>query len=120
MTDTYKILGQVTAATLNATTGLNEATTVYTVPALTQASISSISVVNSSVASRSYYLGIVPSSDSSVAGISLAQIIVPNRSLAANAVEEITGGITLSAGDQIRVYCTSANLIVQVYGVEIA
>ncbi len=49
-----------------------------------------------------------------------SQIIIPNRSIEPNAVDEIVGGITLSAGDQIRVYSDSSDLIVQVYGVEIA
>ena len=52
--------------------------------------------------------------------ISDAQTIIPTRSIAPNAVDEISGGITLSAGDQIRVYSESPDLIVQVYGVEIA
>jgi hypothetical protein len=52
--------------------------------------------------------------------LSDAQIIVPTRSIAPNAVDEISGGITLSAGDQIRIYSESPDLIVQVYGVEIS
>lgn len=48
------------------------------------------------------------------------QTIIPNRSIEPNTVDEITGGITLSAGDQIRLYSESPDLIVQVYGVEIA
>lgn len=49
-----------------------------------------------------------------------AQKIIPTRSIEPNTVDEIVGGITLSAGDQIRVYSESPDLIVQVYGVEIA
>ena len=48
-----------------------------------------------------------------------SQTIIPTRSIEPNTVDEITGGITLSAGDQIRVYSESEDLIVQVYGVEI-
>lgn len=57
---------------------------------------------------------------STVLSLSTAQTIIPNRSIAPNAVDEISGGITLSAGDQIRVYSESPDLIVQVYGVEIS
>jgi hypothetical protein len=49
-----------------------------------------------------------------------SQTIIPTRSIAPNAVDEISGGITLSAGDQIRVFSESPDLIAQVYGVEIA
>jgi len=49
-----------------------------------------------------------------------SQTIIPTRSIEPNVVDEIVGGITLSAGDQIRVYSESEDLIVQVYGVEIA
>jgi hypothetical protein len=52
--------------------------------------------------------------------LSDAQTIIPNRSIEPNQVDEIVGGITLSAGDQIRVYSESDDLVVQVYGVEIA
>lgn len=52
--------------------------------------------------------------------ISNAQTIIPTRSIQARQVDEIVGGITLSPGDQIRVYSESEDLIVQVYGVEIA
>jgi hypothetical protein len=48
-----------------------------------------------------------------------SQIIIPNRSIEPNVVDEIVGGITLSAGDQIRIYSESPDLIAQVYGVEI-
>jgi hypothetical protein len=49
-----------------------------------------------------------------------SQTIIPTRSIEPNSVDEIVGGITLSAGDQIRIYSESPDLIAQVYGVEIA
>lgn len=78
MTDNYKILGQTTAASIEPTSGLNQATTVYTVPVSTQASISSISVLNSSSTSQTYSLGVVRSSDvdSSVLNRSLVFVSV--------------------------------------------
>jgi hypothetical protein len=51
--------------------------------------------------------------------LSSSQTIIPTRSIEPNVVDEIVGGITLSAGDQIRVYSESPDLIAQVYGVEI-
>jgi hypothetical protein len=52
--------------------------------------------------------------------ISQTQTIIPTRIIEPNVTDEISGGITLSAGDQIRVYSESEDLVVQVYGVEIA
>jgi hypothetical protein len=51
--------------------------------------------------------------------LSSTQTIIPTRSIEPNVVDEIVGGITLSAGDQIRIYSESPDLIAQVYGVEI-
>jgi hypothetical protein len=51
--------------------------------------------------------------------ISQSQTIIPTRFIEPNVVDEIVGGITLSEGDQIRIYSESPDLIAQVYGVEI-
>ena len=56
----------------------------------------------------------------SLNSLSDKQIIIPTRSIEPSAVDEIVGGITLSAGDQVRIYSESPDLIAQVYGVEIA
>jgi hypothetical protein len=58
--------------------------------------------------------------ETSITVLSNTQTIIPTRSIEPNAVDEIVGGITLSAGDQIRIYSESPDLIAQVYGVEIA
>jgi hypothetical protein len=74
--------------------------------------------------------GISNLSLSSVQSVSSLQEIVPqslnkhlaiyNKSIASGETHEIKGGVTLSAGDQIRVYSDSAEIITNVYGVEIA
>ena len=127
MADNYKILAQATAASIEEISGQNQANVIYTVPENTQAAISSISIINSSNTNQNYYLGVIRFADVATSieingnySISDAQIIIPTRSIEPNTVDEITGGITLSAGDQIRVYSESPDLIVQVYGVEIA
>jgi hypothetical protein len=56
---------------------------------------------------------------STVLSLSAAQTIIPTRSIEPNVVDEVVGGITLSEGDQIRIYSESPDLIAQVYGVEI-
>lgn len=52
--------------------------------------------------------------------LSNTQTIVPVKEIPAGTTEEFTGGITLSAGDQIRVYSEDEDISVHVYGVEIS
>jgi hypothetical protein len=111
MAENYKILAQEYA--------LNSVN-VYTVPANTQASISSISIINNGASSGSYYLGVIKSEDAGTPGISTTQQIIPNKVLAAGETDEIVGGITLSSGDRIRIYSASSDIYVHIYGVEIA
>jgi hypothetical protein len=47
-------------------------------------------------------------------------IAIYNKIIAPGETHEIKGGVTLSAGDQIRVYSDSNEIITNVYGVEIA
>ena len=97
MATTYKVLGQVnpTAAT---------ATTLYTVPAGTQAVISTISVCNLT------------------AGEALAakHYIAYDSKVSGNDTLFITIGATLGAGDVITVYEGAADLSFNAYGSEIA
>jgi hypothetical protein len=111
MTDTYKVLGQ-------ALTGATEIT-VYTVPGGTKASISAIEITNSDTASQTYKVSVVPSLDTASESLNKHYIIY-NKTIASGETHEIKGGVTLSAGDQIRVYSTSNEIITNVYGVEIA
>jgi hypothetical protein len=46
-------------------------------------------------------------------------IAIYNKTIASGETHEIKGGVTLSAGDQIRVYSDSSGIITNVYGVEI-
>ena len=46
--------------------------------------------------------------------------IIYNKEILSAETHEIKGGVTLSAGDQIRVYSASTEIITNVYGVEIA
>jgi len=109
-----------------------QAKVIYTVPENKQAAISSISLINSSDEQQEYFLGIVKEEDVDSSfvyestdplittnTISLGQTIIPSRFIASKDVDEISGGITLSSGDQIRIYSESSDLIIHVYGVEI-
>jgi len=98
----------------------NVSRTLYTTPASNEASISSISIINNGESSGEYYLGIVKASDSATPGISTTQQIIPTKTLAAGETDEIIGGITLSSGDQIRIYSESPNIYAHIYGVELS
>jgi len=107
MAETLKVLGQVdpSATTLTAA---------YTVPALTTAVISSITVANRSGAGTSYRISVAVAG----AGDATKQYIAYDKAIAANAVDSLKLGITLGAGDVIRVYATLATLSFNIFGVE--
>jgi hypothetical protein len=109
MPETFKILGQ---AAPNANTTSN----VYTVPAATQAVISSIVVVNrNSNANCTYRVAAQP------AGAALANqhYIAFDAPIAALDTVALSLGITLGNTDVISVYSANANLSFSVFGTEI-
>jgi len=110
MATTYKVLGQSAPA---ATT----ATDVYTVPAATEAIVSTINAVNTD-ASTADIIRIAVRPD----GASLANqhYIVFNLSLAAGATFTYTGGVTINATDVVTIYSTNGTTSFSVFGSEIA
>jgi len=110
MPTTYKVLGQSAPA---ATT----ATSLYTVPAATQAIISTINVVNTH-ASTTDVIRIAIRPD----GASLANqhYIVYGLSLSAGSTFTYTGGITIDATDVVTVYSTNGTSSFTAFGSEIA
>lgn len=109
MATSYKVLGQSNPA---ATT----ATTLYTVPAGTEAVVSTIVVANQAVTSASYRIAI------RVAGATLAtsQYLAYDVPLGANDSVALTLGITLGATDVVTVYASSATMSFGLFGSEIA
>jgi glucose-6-phosphate dehydrogenase assembly protein OpcA len=109
MATNYKVLGQVipSAAT---------ATTLYTVPASTQAVVSTITVCNQAATAATYRIAI------RVAGAALAtsQYIAYDVSLPANASDTLTLGITVGAADVITIYSSSATMSFSAFGSEIS
>jgi hypothetical protein len=99
---------------------LPTAQTQYTVPSSNQAAISSISIISNDTVSHTYSVGIVKAADTEILGISNTQTIIPTRTIAPGVVDEVVGGITLSAGDQIRTNSDSTDLTVHIYGVELS
>jgi len=109
MATTYKVLGQSNPA---ATT----LTTLYTVPAATEAVVSTISVANLSASAITYRIAIRPNG----ASIANSQYLAYDVSLAANSTTAYTLGITLDAADIISVYASDTNAVFQAFGSEIA
>jgi hypothetical protein len=109
MTTIYKILGQSAPA---ATTDTN----VYTVPAATEAVISTIVVANRAATAGSFRIAVRPNG----ASIANEHYIAYDVPIAANDSTTLTLGITVDAADVITAYCSSANMSVNVFGSEIS
>ena len=108
MAETRKVLGQLIPA---ATTLI----AVYTVPAATQAVVSSIMVCNQEATAKTFRVSIA------VAGAAdnEKQYILFDHALDGNTSFEVTIGITLAATDVIRVYSSATKTSFNVFGVEI-
>ena len=109
MATTYKVLGQ---SNPSATT----ATTLYTVPAATQAVVSTIVIANLAASSATFRIAV------RVAGATLAnsQYVAYDVTVGASDSTALTLGITLGATDVITVYASTANLTFTAFGSEIA
>jgi len=109
MATTYKVLGQ---SNPSATT----ATTLYTVPAATQAVISTIVIANLTSSAATFRIAI------RVAGATLAatQYIAYDVAVGAADTTVLTLGLTLGATDIITIYASTATLSFAAFGSEIA
>ena len=107
MATTYKILGQSkpSAATL---------TDAYTVPALTTATVSTITVANQSATATSFRISVAINGAADTA----EQYLYYDIAMPGDNTFATTIGITLGAGDVVRVYNTLATCSFNVFGVE--
>ena len=103
----YKVLGQ---SAPSATT----ATTLYTVPSVTDTIVSTINVANTGANQDTIRIAIRP------AGATLANqhYIAYGVPLAAGAILSLQGGITLANTDVITVYSTTGNTSFSAFGSE--
>ena len=108
MPKSYKILGQAAPA---ATTD----TTLYTVPAATQAVVSSIVIANRAAYQATYRIALRPAG----ATIENKNYIAYDVVVDASDSTTLTLGITLAATDVITVYASTANLSFNALGSEI-
>jgi hypothetical protein len=111
MPNAYKVLGQINPA---ATT----VTALETVPSLTQVVVSTITVANLAGTGATYRLIVQPLADVS-ATILNKQYLAYDVTVGANDTTTLTLGITLDAGDVIKVYASTANLAFNAFGSEI-
>jgi hypothetical protein len=109
LANAYKVLGQLAPA---ATT----ATNVYTVPASTEAVISTIIVANRAATAGSFRLSVRPNG-ATQADYHYIAYDVP---IAANDSTTLTLGITVDAADVVTFYASSADMSINVFGTEIA
>ena len=107
MADTVKVLGQVDAA---ATT----VTTLYTVPDMTQTTISSIVAANRTGSAITFRLSVHVAG----AGADDKQYLYYDKSVAANDSLAIVIGITLNQADVLKVYTSAVDMSFNVFGCE--
>jgi glucose-6-phosphate dehydrogenase assembly protein OpcA len=109
MPTTYKVLGQSNPA---ATT----LTTLYTVPASTNAVISSITVANLAATAATFRIAV------RVAGsaISNEEYIAYDITLGASDTTVLTMGVTMNATDVLSVYASTTTVAFQAFGSEIS
>ena len=109
MATSYKVLGQ---SNPSATT----ATTLYTVPASTQAVVSTIAVANQAASSATFRIAIRPAGET----LAAKHYIAYDSTVAANDSTMLTIGVTLATTDVITVYASSATVSFNAFGSEIA
>lgn len=111
MPTTYKVLGRKAAA---ATTEEE----LYTVPSATAAIVSTIVVANISTSARTFRIAVKPTSGTTIAN---EHYLAYDVAIAANDSTALTLGITLAAGNSIRVYASAASsLTFTAFGSEIS
>lgn len=109
MATSYKVLGQANPA---ATT----ATTLYTVPAATNAVISTVVIANLAGTAATFRISVRPAG----AAQTNAMYIAYDVTLAASDSTALTLGITMAATDVLTVYSSSATVAFTAFGSEIA
>jgi hypothetical protein len=110
MPTAYKVLAQ------NNPSATTE-TTLYTVPSATQAVVSTLAIANQAGSSATYRIVVRPAADSTTAA---KHYIVYGATVAANDSIMLTLGLTLAAGDLIRVFASTGNISFSAFGSEIS
>lgn len=109
MATNYKILGQT-----GDDSGILQ--TLYTVPAATEAVVSTIAIANVGVNATDFTVHVVPSGGT--AGI--RNVLANDVALPANDTTTLTLGVTMSAGDSIQVSSSGYDTCFHAFGSEIS
>jgi hypothetical protein len=109
MANAYKVLAQ---SAPSATT----ATDVYTVPAATETVISTVIIANRAASAGTFRLSVRPNGGTQTDAMYCAYDVP----VAANDSTTLTLGLTLDAADVLTLYCSSADMSVNVFGTEIS
>jgi len=107
MTDVIKVLGQLDPA---ATT----TTTLYTVPDLTQTTVSSLVICNRTGSSITFRVSVHVAG----AGADDKQFLFYDQALAANTTQTVVIGMCLGQTDVIKVYASAVDVSFNLFGVE--
>lgn len=109
MAEALKILGQVAPIDTNNNI-------LYTVPALTMSTISSVVVCNRTATAATFRISVAANNASD----DVKQYLFYDQELDANSTYAISIGITLTAGDVVRVRASAINaLSFNIFGVEV-
>ncbi len=107
MADAIKVLGQLD---VSATT----TTTLYTVPDLTQTTVSSLVICNRSGSGITFRVSVHVAG----AGADDKQFIFYDEALAATTTRTVVIGMCLNQADIVKVYSSAANVSFNMFGVE--
>jgi len=109
MANAYKVLAQSAPSAATATD-------VYTVPAATETVISTVIIANRAATAGSFRLSVRPNGGTQTDAMYCAYDVP----VAANDSTTLTLGLTVDATDVITVYCSSADMSINIFGTEIS
>ena len=109
MANAYKVLAQSAPSAATATN-------VYTVPAATETVISTVIIANRAATAGTFRLSVRPNGGTQTNAMYCAYDVP----VAGNDSTTLTLGLTVDAADVITVYCSSADMSVNIFGTEIS
>ena len=109
MANAYKVLAQSAPSAATATN-------VYTVPAATETVISTVIIANRAASAGTFRLSVRPNGGTQTNAMYIAYDVP----VAANDSTTLTLGLTVDATDVITVYCSSADMSINIFGTEIS
>ena len=110
MANAYKVLAQ------SAPSVASTATDVYTVPGATETVISTVIIANRAATTGSFRLSVRPNGGTQTNAMYCAYDVP----VAANDSTTLTLGLTVDATDVITVFCSSADMSINIFGTEIS